>query len=196
MRGRLSDRWRLAPLLAVATVVGSVVVGMQGVQARHSADLVTPPETTVDSSPPTTDTSSPPTTDAPPTTEQGRPLQTATFITTSPRPSVVGESVTITATVVVALDRTPVTEGTVSIGQEFPDDRDFGIVAVDSNGRATITVTFQEAGTPQLVAIYGGTDEFALSFGMGSHIVEPRPATSTTMTPHVNGGVAALPATR
>ena len=188
MRGRLSDRWRLAALLAVATVVGSFVVAMPGVQARHPAAPITPPETTVDSSPPTTD--------APPTTEQGRPLQTATFISTSPRPSVVGESVTITATVVVASDRTPVTEGTVFIGQEFPDDRDFGIVAVDSNGRASITVTFQEAGMPQLVAIYGGTDTFALSFGMGSHIVEPRPATSTTMTPHVNGGVATLPATR
>jgi autotransporter-associated beta strand protein len=75
---------------------------------------------------------------------------TTTTLSADVSPSVVGQSVTLTA-VVSGAAGTPT--GTVTFFDGF---RGLGTITLDANGRATLTTAFASAGTHSLTAVYNG----------------------------------------
>ncbi|WP_243075338.1 S-layer family protein [Microbacterium sp. SS28] len=106
---------------------------------------------------------------------------TTTALTSSVNPSVVGGSVTFTATVTAG--GAPVTAGSVA----FADGgTPLGAsVALAADGTATVTTSALTAGTHSLTATYSGTPDFATSSGSLSQVVDVTP-TVTTVTSDLN----------
>ncbi|MGW2001491.1 beta strand repeat-containing protein, partial [Streptomyces tubercidicus] len=103
---------------------------------------------------------------------------TSTTVSSAPDPSVVGEPVTVSATVVAVPPAAGTPTGTVTF--EFGD----GTPAVTSpltGGTATATHTYTAAAAPHTItAVYSGDGNFAGSAGLDTHTVE-QAATSTTV---------------
>ncbi|MFE9141977.1 Ig-like domain repeat protein [Streptomyces tubercidicus] len=103
---------------------------------------------------------------------------TSTTVSSAPDPSVVGEPVTVSATVVAVPPAAGTPTGTVTF--EFGD----GTPAVTSpltGATATATHTYTAAAAPHTItAVYSGDGNFAGSAGLDTHTVE-QAATSTTV---------------
>ncbi len=92
------------------------------------------------------------------------PIATTTALTSSPNPSLLGESVTLSATVTKSSGSgTP--SGTVSFYLGTPSGTHslLGTGTLNSSGKATFTTTSLPAGTDSLYAVYGGGGSFAAS---------------------------------
>ncbi|MFF9819066.1 Ig-like domain repeat protein, partial [Streptomyces sp. NPDC014006] len=118
---------------------------------------------------------------------------TLTTVTSSPDPSVVGESVTFTATVAPLAPGQGSPTGTIAF--------DFGdgttpVTATLTNGTATVTHVFAaRAGSPYTVtATYGGNLDFVSSSGTDTHTVN-RASTVTTVTSSPDPSVVGQPVT-
>jgi hypothetical protein len=114
-----------------------------------------------------------------PPADNGQPITTAVTLATNVNPSVTGQLVTLTATVTSA-DGAPPT-GSVT----FRDgDTILGVVAVDPNGQASLTVPLC-AGTHSLTASFAGIAPFTASTSDAvSQTVNPA-ATTTTLNADV-----------
>src|SRR5439155_493896 len=101
---------------------------------------------------------------------------TSTSLTSTPNPSIVGQAVTLTATVSPAAADTLVPGGTVA----FRDGAtSLGVVAL-VNGSASLTISTLAAGSHSLTAAYGGSPTFLAS-------------TSAVVTQTVNANAPAPP---
>ncbi|MGD0321941.1 MAG: Ig-like domain repeat protein [Acidimicrobiales bacterium] len=92
------------------------------------------------------------------------PIATTTALTSSPNPSLLGESVTLSATVTKSSGSgTP--SGTVSFYLGTPSGTHslLGTGTLNSSGKASLTTTSLPAGTDSLYAVYGGGGSFAAS---------------------------------
>jgi hypothetical protein len=92
------------------------------------------------------------------------PIATTTALTSSPNPSLFGESVTLSATVTKSSGSgTP--SGTVSFYLGTPSGTHslLGTATLNSAANATFTTTSLPAGTDSLYAVYGGGGNFAAS---------------------------------
>jgi hypothetical protein len=85
-------------------------------------------------------------------------VATSTALATAPNPGVLGQSVTLTATVSPAPTGSPL--GTVGF---YNGTTLLGSGNVDSSGVATFTTTSLPAGSDVLMAVYSGNEEFAVS---------------------------------
>ena len=83
---------------------------------------------------------------------------TATILLAAPSPAIVGQPVTLTATVAPAPAGTPA--GTVSF---FSGSTLLGIANLNSSGVATFTATSLASGTDSITAVYSGNAGFATS---------------------------------
>jgi hypothetical protein len=120
---------------------------------------------------------------------------TATAVTTSPNPSVVGQSVTITATVAVLAPGAGVPGGSV----EFFDGATSLGTAPLSSGSAVLNTSALVVGGHTLTAVYSGNASFAGNTSAGhAHTVNPA-STSTSLAsapnPSTFGGNVTLTAT-
>ncbi|MGW3010143.1 Ig-like domain repeat protein [Streptomyces sp. NPDC001219] len=103
---------------------------------------------------------------------------TSTTVNSAPDPSVVGDAVTVTATVVAVPPASGTPTGTVTF--------DFGdgttpVTAPLTGGTATATHTFTAAADPATItAVYGGDGNFAGSAGLDTQTVD-QAATSTAL---------------
>ncbi len=95
---------------------------------------------------------------APPVTLPVAPQPTTTTLAAAPTEIILGQSVTLTATVAVVID--PPLTGSVTF---FNGATPLGTVAVDTNGVATLTFTPQTPGKLSLTARYAGTNDFSSS---------------------------------
>ena len=106
---------------------------------------------------------------------------TTTALTSTTNPSLVGQSVTLTAT--VTSTGIPVTSGSVV----FLDGASTlgGAVALAPDGTATVTTSTFGVGTHSLTALYTGTDAFATSSGILDQVVA-KAVTTTTISSSEN----------
>ncbi len=119
---------------------------------------------------------------------------TATVLSSSVNPSVVGGSVTFTATVTAG--GAPVSAGSV----QFSDGGSNlgGAVPVDAAGTATFTTSALTVGTHPISAGYGGTSSLQPSSGDVSQVVGQQASTtvlSSSVNPSVVGGSVTFTAT-
>jgi YVTN family beta-propeller protein len=119
-------------------------------------------------------------------TQTVNPAPTATVITSSPQPSVTGQSVQFTAT--VTSGASPVTIGQLTFrlgGTACLDAVTFsGPASLDASGKATASRAFNASGSPFTVrACYDGTtsgSQFQSSQGAVTQTVNPAPVNLTT----------------
>jgi hypothetical protein len=107
---------------------------------------------------------------------------TITEVTSSPNPSVAGQSATFTATVTANAPSTATPTGTVSV--DFGD----GTTSAPTNlvnGSATVSHAFTGPGTFNVTATYAGTTSFAASVSTVTQTVN-QAATTTTVTSSLN----------
>ncbi len=95
-------------------------------------------------------------------------MQTTLTVVSSPNPSVIGESVTVTATVVRPTGVTDVATGFVSFARAGAAPL---VAPLTEAGRASVTVTGLDLGTSTFAVTYGGDTLFAGSSGAVSHTV-------------------------
>jgi hypothetical protein len=118
-------------------------------------------------------------------------IVTTTTLNVAPNPAIVGQSVTLTATVAPAPTGTPA--GTVTFKKGVTS---LGTGTVNSSGVATFTTSTLPAGTYGLSAAYSGNTGFA---GSGSAVlsvtVNPQIVTTTTLTVSPNPALAGQPVT-
>jgi hypothetical protein len=97
------------------------------------------------------------------------PAATATVLSASQNPSAVGQPVTLTA--LVTANGAPVASGTVQFENAGAG---LGVpVALDANGRASLTTSALSLGQHLVTAVYGGADDFEASSGSLTHGVVP-----------------------
>ncbi|NBM14614.1 Ig-like domain repeat protein [Streptomyces sp. GC420] len=120
---------------------------------------------------------------------------TLTTVTSSPDPSVRGETVTLTATVAAVSPGAGTPTGTVTFtisgGPTIP-------VALNADGVATVDISTLTAGTYSITAAYGGDSNFTASTGTDTHTVNPAPTTTTVISspdPSVVGETVTFTAT-
>jgi uncharacterized delta-60 repeat protein len=111
--------------------------------------------------------------------------QTTTAVTSSPNPSITGQSVTITTTV------SPVSGTNVPTGSVLfkAGSADLGLPVTLSNGIATFTTSQLPDGANTLTAIYTpatGSGFIGSTSAPYTHTVNPRPATSVTLSSSPN----------
>jgi len=88
----------------------------------------------------------------------------------SPNPAAVGQSVTLTATVVGVPSGAVRPTGTVTF--TLPGNTVLGSVAVNSSGKAKLTLTTLPAGSNVITATYGGDSNFTGNFGTVTEVVQ------------------------
>ncbi len=107
---------------------------------------------------------------------------TVTSVAASPNPSLLGQPVTLTATVTGGDD--PVTAGTVT----FSDGNDtIADVPVDGGGRAAVDTSTLTAGAHEITATYTPADGYTGSTATVAHVVDPAgPQAEPTVSPAPN----------
>ena len=120
-------------------------------------------------------------------------IETTTQLTVAPNPAIVGQAVTLTATVTIAEAATPT--GTVTFfidGQAQPPVR-----LAEQNGVAQATLSTKLAdGTHIITAIYNGNSTFAASVSNAvSLVVAPAPGDGPTVVHLARFGFHSLPTT-
>jgi hypothetical protein len=109
-----------------------------------------------------------------PLTQSVLPFSTVTSLSTTPNPSLFGQTVTLYAS--VTAQGALVTTGTVSF---YRGNHYFGTVPLDGNGTATLTVSSLPVGNIRIQAAYGGSTNYRPSVSQfASQSVLP----ATTMT--------------
>jgi hypothetical protein len=126
---------------------------------------------------------------APPTTEPG-PFTTTTTLTSSANPSLVGQTVTFTATVT-----SPAGPVTGSIDFIVFLEGSIVNVPLDANGHATFSRSFAAAGEYETGAEYGNVEPFLSSFALLVQVVEEPPATTPTTSPAPTTSTPSTPST-
>ncbi|MBI0295058.1 Ig-like domain repeat protein [Streptomyces sp. PRKS01-29] len=122
-----------------------------------------------------------------------QPASTTTTVTAGPDPSMVGEEVTVTATVAAVPPGAGVPSGTVTL--DFGD----GTAPVDvvlAGGAAIVAHTYASSlGSPYTItATYGGSDDFRSSVGTEAQTV-PQSATTTMVSSAPEPSVVGQPVT-
>jgi hypothetical protein len=103
------------------------------------------------------------------------PFSTETSLATAPNPSVFGQSVALTATVLA--QGVPVTVGTVSF---YRGSQYLGSAALDGSGTAILTLSSLPAGNVRIQAAYGGsTDNLSSVSLIATQTVLPAPTTTS-----------------
>lgn len=105
------------------------------------------------------------------------PAATTTLVDTSLNPSVYGQSLVVTTTVVVVSPGAGAADGLVEL---YLDGTDLGPVIV-GGGTASMTLPPLDAGTRRIEARYGGGGNFLPSTGSEDQVVNPA-ETTTTLT--------------
>ena len=104
---------------------------------------------------------------------------TATTLTAAPNPSVFGETVTLSITVVAAGGGTGTPSGNVSV---LDAGSAIGTAALDNSGKAVLNISSLGVGTHNLTAAYGGDGNFNSSSTAGTGGVTQVVNQSTTVT--------------
>jgi hypothetical protein len=110
---------------------------------------------------------------------------TTTNASSTPNPSVHGQSVTFNVTVAASSGGTAVPSGTITFSE---DASTLGSALLDNTGRASLTVNSLAAGTHDVTASYGGDTNFLGSTASVSQTVNKSP-TTTNMTAAPNPSV-------
>jgi uncharacterized delta-60 repeat protein len=95
---------------------------------------------------------------------------TTTALVSSPNPSVVGQSVTLTATVSAVSPASGIPSGAITFWNTTAGTT-LGTGAVNASGVATFATTTLAVGTHDLGAVYGGDSQFFSSAGSRTHVV-------------------------
>lgn len=115
-------------------------------------------------------------------TQEVQKVGTTTTLTASPASSTYGDPVTLTATVSPAQSSAGTPVGSV----EFIDgSASLGTVAVDANGKATLTRSDIGAGSHSVKAVYSGSPVFAASTSAAKTLSIAKRATSISADPAV-----------
>jgi len=107
-------------------------------------------------------------------------VPTATTVGSSSNPSLVGQSVTFTATVKRTSNNTPATGGTVTFKEGAAVLA--GPLSISGTGQASFTTSTLAAGTHNISAIYSGTATYATSTGSISQVVAKIPTTTVVVS--------------
>lgn len=102
-----------------------------------------------------------------------------TVLTVSPNPAMVGQSVTLTATVTSPAPAGSAPTGTVTF---MDDSTALGTATVNASGIATLTTTFMERGRHHLTALYGGDTSNTLSDSEAVSLTVDRAISDTVLT--------------
>jgi Big-like domain-containing protein len=115
-------------------------------------------------------------------TQTVNPAVTTTVLASSVSPSLVGQSVTFTATVTDTTTATP--SGTVNFTNNGVV---MGSATLNGSGVATFTVAFGHTGSHLIIATYAGTADFGGSTSAAlTQTVNPIPTTTTVLTSSVS----------
>ncbi|WP_181764591.1 Ig-like domain-containing protein [Streptomyces albidus (ex Kaewkla and Franco 2022)] len=119
---------------------------------------------------------------------------TATTVTSSPDPSAVGQSVTVSATVFAVTPGAGTPSGTVTFvisgtgGGTFTEN-------LDVNGTAQLVTNALGLGSHSITATYNGDGNFVASSATDTHTVEVEPSNTTTVTSSPDPSVFGQPVT-
>jgi YVTN family beta-propeller protein len=108
---------------------------------------------------------------------------TSTNATSSPNPSVFGQSVTFTATVSVAAPGTGTLTGTIAFKE---NGNTIGTATLDSSGLASFTTSSLTAGSHQITAVYNGDGNFNGSTSATLTQIVNLASTTTTIESSLN----------
>jgi hypothetical protein len=116
---------------------------------------------------------------------------TSTSLTSTANPSVFGQAVTFTATVVPVAPGAGIPSGTVTFKE---GSTTLGIETLDSTGKATLAILSLAVGSHSIAAYYGGSTNYNGSTGSLLQTVNPA-TTATTLTSAANPSVFGQPVT-
>jgi putative cell wall-binding protein len=147
---------------AVELTIDSLPAGTHTIEATYSGD---------DNFTPSTGTAIHTVRRAPTTTPVVTPFSTTTTVTSSPNPSVLGQEVTVRATV-ESDDGVPT--GSVTF-TDTTTDTTLGTGTLDEDGATELTIDPLPVGTHTIQGAYEGTDDFTASSDTVTQTVEPVP---------------------
>jgi hypothetical protein len=111
---------------------------------------------------------------------------TATTLTSSPNPSVYGQTVTFTAVVTAVAPGSGIPTGTVTF--KGAKGVVLGTVAVNGMGQATLSISTIAAGSTTVTATYNGDGNFSTSSGTTTQVVN-KASTATALTSSLNPSI-------